>query len=94
MKLRSALTPGITERQLTGVFMEAMASEGVTTPSTQDVAWTTSRRASLGQRASRDVPVAQGDLVAFDAGVIVGGYAGELGRTYAVGGDAVDTRTD
>ena len=36
--------PGITERQLTGIFMQAMASAGVTTPSTQDVAWTTSRR--------------------------------------------------
>ena len=32
-----------------------------------------------------------GDLVAFDAGVIVGGYVGELGRTHAVGGDqAID----
>jgi Xaa-Pro dipeptidase len=82
----TALTPGITERQLTGVFMQAMASEGVTTPSTQDVAWTTSRRRPW-HRASRDVPVANGDLVAFDAGVIVGGYAGELGRTHAVGGD-------
>src|SRR5207302_4334759 len=34
----SALAPGVTERQLTGVFMEAMASAGVTTPATQDVA--------------------------------------------------------
>ena len=32
-----ALVPGVTERQLTGVFMEAMASAGVTTPATQDV---------------------------------------------------------
>jgi len=31
------------------------------------------------------------DLVAFDAGVVVGGYAGELGRTWSVDGDgAVD----
>ncbi len=36
-------SPGVTERQLTGVFMEAMASQGVTTPATQDVAWITSR---------------------------------------------------
>ena len=85
----SALTPGITERQLTGIFMQAMASAGVTTPSTQDVAWTTSRHHPW-RRASRDVPVARGDLVAFDAGVIVGGYVGELGRTHVVGGDTVD----
>ena len=64
--------------------MEAMASAGVTTPATQDVAWTTSTRHPW-RRASRDVPVAPGDLVAFDAGVIVGGYVGELGRTRAVG---------
>ena len=82
----SALAPGITERQLTGVFMEAMAAAGVTTPSTQDVAWTTSRGRPW-HRTSRDVPVQEGDLVAFDAGVIVGGYVGELGRTHVVGND-------
>ncbi len=83
----SALAPGITERQLTGVFMEAMASAGVTTPSTQDVAWSTSRGRSW-HRANRDMPMQEGDLVAFDAGVIVGGYVGELGRTRVVGSDS------
>ena len=35
--------------------------------------------------------VEPGDLVAFDAGVIFGGYSGELGRTHLVGGDvAID----
>src|SRR4051794_29753395 len=53
----AALAPGITERELTGVFMEAMASAGVTTPSSQDVAWITSRDHAW-HRASRDVPVA------------------------------------
>ena len=86
----SALCPGITERQLTGIFMQAMAHAGVTTPSTQDVAWTTSRRHPW-RRASRDVPVAQGELVAFDGGVIVGGYVGELGRTYVAGSGTVDS---
>lgn len=81
-----ALAPGVTERRLTGVFMEAMAAAGITTPSTQDVAWVTSRDHPW-RRASRDVPVAPGDLVAFDAGVLAGGYVGELGRTRAVDGD-------
>jgi Xaa-Pro dipeptidase len=80
------LEPGTTERQLTGAFMEAMASQGVTTPSTQDVAWITSR-AEPWRRASRDAPVQPGDLVAFDAGVVADGYAGELGRTRSVGAD-------
>jgi Xaa-Pro aminopeptidase len=78
----AALEPGVTERHLAGVFMEAMASAGVTTPSTQDVAWITSRQ------AHRDAPVVSGDLVAFDAGVVVGGYVGEVGRTATVGDGA------
>jgi len=82
----AALAPGVTERQLTGVFMEAMAASGVTTPAGQDVAWITSRERPW-HRASRDVPVAPGDLVAFEAGAISAGYAGELGRTRAVDGD-------
>ena len=81
------LAVGVTERQLTGVFMEAMASSGVTTPAHQDVAWITSRE-DPWRRASRDTPAGPGDLVAFDAGVMLGGYVGELGRTHPVDGDA------
>ena len=36
--------------------------------------------------------VEPGDLVAFDAGVILGGYVGELGRTRSVNGDAAIDR--
>ena len=80
----AALVPGVTERHLTGVFMEAMASAGVTTPAAQDVAWRTSRERPW-HRAGRDVPVEAGDLVAFEGGVVRDGYAGELGRTQVVG---------
>ena len=80
---RVALEPGVTERHLTGVFMEAMAAAGVTTPSTQDVARVTSRA------VHRDAPVAAGDLVVFHAGVVAGGYIGELGRTATVGDGAL-----
>ena len=86
LEAEAALVPGITERQLTAVFMEAMAFAGVTTPATQDVAWVTSRQ-DPRRRASRDTPVERGDLVAFDAGVILGGYVGELGRTRLVESD-------
>ena len=85
----ASLRVGITERQLTAAFMEAMASEGVTTPSGQDVAWITSREHPW-RRASRDTPVQAGDLVAFEAGVIVAGYSGEVGRTYTVDAGEVD----
>lgn len=82
---QAALTVGITERQLTAVFMESMADAGVTTPTTQDVAWITSRGHAWA-RSSRDTAVAADDLVVLDAGVMAGGYIGELGRTCAVGG--------
>lgn len=81
----AAFAVGVTERQLTAVFMEAMASAGVTTPTTQDVAWITSPK-DRWARSTRDAAVAPGDLVAFDAGVIRNGYVGEIGRTAAVGG--------
>jgi Xaa-Pro aminopeptidase len=83
----AALAPGVTERQLTGLFMQAMASAGVTTPANQDVAWITSRE-DPWRRTGRDTPAGSGDLVAFEAGVMLGGYVGELGRTHSVDGDA------
>lgn len=82
---QAALAPGATERHLTGVFMEAMATAGVTTPSSQDVAWRTSPSRPW-HRAGRDVPVESGDLVVFEGGVVRAGYVGEIGRTRVVGG--------
>jgi Xaa-Pro aminopeptidase len=77
------LRPGVAERDLTGVFMDAMASHGVTTPSTQDVVHITTATAGPGSRPG-DAVVEAGDLVAFDAGVVADGYAGEVGRTWPV----------
>ena len=84
---QTALKEGVTERQLTAVFMEAMASAGVTTPTTQDIAWITSRTQPWA-RSTRDAAVGPDDLVVFDAGVIHNGYVGELGRTVALNDDA------
>jgi Xaa-Pro dipeptidase len=78
------LRPGISEKALAGVLLEAMAAGGVSTPSTQDAAWVTSREHPW-RRASADGLVRDGDLVAFSAGVLDGGYTGEVGRTWPVG---------
>jgi Xaa-Pro dipeptidase len=78
------LRPGISEKTLAGVLLEAMASGGVSTPSTQDAAWVTSREHPW-RRASEDGIVRADDLVAFSAGVLDGGYTGEVGRTWPVG---------
>ncbi|MCV7383297.1 M24 family metallopeptidase [Mycolicibacter longobardus] len=80
-----ALEDGVSEQTLTGVLMEAMTAGGVSTPATQDVAWVTSREHPW-RRAAGDGRVHTGDLVAFSAGVLAGGYVAEVGRTYPVGG--------
>jgi Xaa-Pro dipeptidase len=78
------LRPGVSEKTLAGVLLEAMAAGGVSTPSTQDAAWVTSREHPW-RRASEDGLVQPGDLLAFSAGVLDRGYTGEVGRTWPVG---------
>jgi Xaa-Pro dipeptidase len=78
------LKPGISEKTLAGVLLEAVAAGGVSTPSTQDVAWVTARDHPW-RRATEDGIIKDGDLVAFSAGVLDGGYTGEVGRTWPVG---------
>ncbi|OBF73005.1 Xaa-Pro aminopeptidase [Mycobacterium sp. 852002-51613_SCH5001154] len=80
----SELRPGVTEQALAGVLLEAVAAGGVSTPSNQDVAWVTSPDHPW-RRATGDGRVKVGDLVAFSAGVLAGGYIGEVGRTWPVG---------
>ncbi|OBI16545.1 Xaa-Pro aminopeptidase [Mycobacterium sp. E2327] len=78
------LHPGVREQTLAGVMLEAMAAGGVSTPSNQEFAWITSRDHSW-RRVSGDGRVKDGDLVAFSAGVLAGGYMGEVGRTWPAG---------
>ncbi|WP_205874763.1 M24 family metallopeptidase [Mycobacterium camsae] len=80
----SELRPGVSEQELAGVLLEAVAAGGVSTPSNQDVAWVTSREHPW-RRATGDGHVQSGDLVALSAGVLAGGYIGEVGRTWPVG---------
>jgi Xaa-Pro dipeptidase len=77
----SELWPGVTEQALAGALLEAAAAGGVSTPSNQDVAWVTSREHPW-RRANGDGRIQDGDLVAFSAGVLAGGYVGEVGRTW------------
>lgn len=71
--------PGVSEHELSAVFMDAMATRGVTTPSRQDVV-----RITTG-RDTHDGIVQEGDLVSFRGGVVADGYVGEVGRTRCVG---------
>lgn len=85
------LRPGLTERDLTSVFMDAMASHGVTTPATQDVVRITSTGSA---RPAGEGLMQAGDLVAFDAGIVADGYAGEVGRTWPVVTSQVPATSD
>jgi Xaa-Pro dipeptidase len=76
------LQPGVSEQTLTGALLEAMAAGGVSAPATQDAAWVTSGEHPW-QRANREVR--EGDLVAFAAGALAGGYVAEVGRTWPAG---------
>ncbi|WP_137149704.1 Xaa-Pro peptidase family protein [Mycolicibacterium sp. CR10] len=78
------LAPGISEQQLTGVMLEAMAAGGVSTSATQDGAWITPQDHAW-RVGRRDRRIAEGDLVAFASGALAGGYVGEVGRTWPVG---------
>jgi Xaa-Pro aminopeptidase len=78
----NALRPGVSRRDLTGLFMEAIALHGVTTPATQDVV----RITTLPGLPSNDT-IAAGDLVSLHAGVVAGGYTGEVVRTWVAGPD-------
>ncbi|GFG66729.1 peptidase M24 [Mycobacterium kubicae] len=81
------LRPGVSEQVLAGVLLEALAAGGVSTPSNQDVAWVTAPDHPW-RRATGDGRVQAGDLVAFSAGVLAGGYIAEVGRTWPAGDTA------
>ena len=78
------LRPGMSEQELTGAVLEAMAAGGVSTPATQDAAWVTSREHPW-RRARSDGQVRSGDLIVFAAGALADGYVAEVGRTWPVG---------
>jgi Xaa-Pro aminopeptidase len=80
----AGLHPGVREQTLAGVMMEAMAAGGVSTPTNQEFAWVTSRDHPW-RRVNGDGRVNDGDLAAFSAGVLAGGYMGEVGRTWPAG---------
>lgn len=77
---RAELAPGVSERTLAGMMMEAMAAGGVSTPATQDAAWVTSREHPWRRASAQEIR--SGDLVAFAAGALANGYVAEVGRTW------------
>jgi Xaa-Pro aminopeptidase len=67
-----AAASGVTERELTGRYLEAMARLGVTTPLTEG---TVDGRIPTDRRIDTD------DVITFTGGAVFEGYAGVVGRT-------------
>lgn len=86
--MRHALLPGITERELLAVHLDAIASLGAPVPPTEGVACVTSRRGPVHlHRLARDRRAELGSPVVLDAGALVAGYEGGVGRTAVAGSE-------
>jgi Xaa-Pro aminopeptidase len=83
--LSDGLRPGVTERQLVGLYAEAVAGAGLPCPPTEGVAWV-STDGHRPRRVVTDRPLRAGDLVALNPGAIYAGYEVTVGRTRVVGG--------
>jgi Xaa-Pro aminopeptidase len=78
-----AIAPGVTERELLGVFERTMGGLGITTPAFEASACAAgaSPRWIVSDRALRT-----GDLVNVRGGVLVDGWEGVLARSWGCGG--------
>lgn len=78
-----ALRPGVTERELVGIFEEARCAQGATVTAFQAAFSVVD--AGRARRFVSDRAVEDGDLVAMRAGALVDGWEGSLARTWACG---------
>jgi len=81
-----ALRPGITERELLGVYVATIAELGATTPPTEGVVCATPHHGRVAlRRVPTGRPIGPGELVVLDPGALYGGYEGGVGRTWVAG---------
>jgi len=79
--VRAELRPGVRERDLLARFEQRMCELGTTTPAFEG---------TFGHTFPSDRVLDTGDRVLLDAGVLVDGYEGGLGRTTVCGGASPD----
>jgi Xaa-Pro aminopeptidase len=86
--LESALAPGITERELLGVYYSHVSGMGAPVAPSESVCFATSLSGPVEYRQlASDRAVAEGDLVVLSPGALYAGYEAGLARTF-VAGDA------
>ncbi|HEY2564172.1 MAG TPA: M24 family metallopeptidase [Acidimicrobiales bacterium] len=84
--LEAALAPGVTERELLGVYDECVARLGAPTPPSESVAFATPRRGPVRFRnLVSGRPIGDDELVVLSPGALYAGYEGGLARTRASG---------
>jgi Xaa-Pro dipeptidase len=84
--LEDALSPGITERELLGIYDERIASLGAPMPPSESVCFATPARGPVRFRhLASDRPIGDGELVVLAPGALYAGYESGLARTRVAG---------
>jgi Xaa-Pro dipeptidase len=84
--LDDALAPGITERELLGVYYERVSTLGAPYPPSESVCFATSARGPVRFRhLVSDRPIRRGELVVLAPGALYAGYEAGLARTRPAG---------
>jgi Xaa-Pro dipeptidase len=84
--MEDALTPGITERVLLGIYHERIASLGAPMPPSEGVCFGTPSQGIVGFRhVASDRPIRDGQLVVLAPGAFYAGYEAGLARTRVAG---------
>lgn len=82
-----ALSPGISERQMLGVYLAAIAAAGCQISPSEGVVCASPRLgAARLRRIATDRPVGAGELVVLNPGGSYAGYTASIGRTWPSGG--------
>jgi Xaa-Pro dipeptidase len=85
--LEDALAPGITERELLGIYNEKVAGLGAPNPPSESVCFATPSRGPVRFRhLAADRPIGAGELVVLAPGALYAGYEAGLARTRVAGG--------
>ena len=84
--LEGALAPGITEREMLGIYDERIASLGAPMPPSESVCFATPARGPVRFRhLASDRPIGDGELVVLAPGALYAGYESGLARTRVAG---------
>jgi Xaa-Pro dipeptidase len=84
--MEAALAPGITERDLLGIYDERIASLGAPMPPSESVCFATPSSGPVGFRhLATDRPIEDGELVVLAPGALYAGYEAGLARTRVAG---------